>query len=252
MVSGHCLSACFHDDVVVIAIYLTCCCRWWSSSWLSHPAINKLQFPCLPPSISPSCGHCSHSDKSVCKVSLQLPLPSPLWTSDYAEKAKLIVQTHTFQGSSPMCSTTSVCASVCFTFSIARILPYFLHGTIDALALPACLRLWRHYDVFCRARCVCVVSPDSAPCSSFATWQIIINFPLAMTTNISVWHVWKYLFAMRATTLYRLLSICMCVHIYVYIVTISWHTSTHSMYTTKCCVATVATRLQAQFIELAN
>lgn len=104
--------------------------------------------------------------------------------------------------------------------------------------------------------CVCVshvVSAASAPCSSFAPWQIIINFPLAMTTNISVWHVWKYLFAMRATTLYRVLLyrymyVCVC------LVTISWHacTHTHTAYTTTCCVATVATRLQAQFIELAN
>lgn len=159
MVSGHCLSACFHDDVVVIAIYLTCCCRWWSSSWLSHPAINKLHFPCLPSSISPTAVIARILTNPFVKSCCSCPSHSsaPLWTSDYAEKAKLIVQTHTFQGSSPMCSTTSVCASVCFTFSIARILPYFLHGTTDALALPACLRLWRHYDVFCRARCVYVL-----------------------------------------------------------------------------------------------
>lgn len=92
----------------------------------------------------------------------------------------------------------------CHISCAARSAALFLLLRSPRLSMPSMATLWcfLYFFVFFFF-VVHVVSPASC---SFAAWQIIINFPLAMTTNISVWHVWKYLFAclaMRALSVYR-------------------------------------------------
>lgn len=121
--------------------------------------------------------------------------------SKYAEKAKLIVQTHL----SRKLRLLHVAASWLGIFASLFYCTIFCHiscGTIELAAFCSASPAPSGYppmdsvygDIVTLSSSCSTATATCVVCV-FAIWQIIINFPLAMTTNISVWHVWKYLFS---------------------------------------------------------
>lgn len=138
-----------------------------------------------------------------------------------------------------MCRSLSLSLSpsciFCFTFLLHDFCHIF-HGARSSCCpfppLPLSqapsrlqLLLWRHCDVVVvlTASLSSVFCPQSSLlcCMLYVVWQIIINFPLAMTTNIFVWHVWKYLLfglPIYAGNIFWLIDL----HAHRYICILSW------------------------------